>query len=132
MIINIDWGKFNEEEGFDLEENKLIFDYIIDLTKYAHLKQNGIKYEIRSVINYPITSKDEDTKWKKYITFSKHLVNQKFYCYQPSGKVVEFTSKGNNNSFNSNENTFDSFEPAFSSINRKRFVPSVFFYEKMK
>ena len=132
LIINVDWGKFNEEEGFDLEEDKLIFDYIIDLTKYAHLKQNGIKYEIRSVINYPITSKDEDTKWKKYITFSKHLVNQKFYCYQPSGKVVEFKSKGNNNSFNSNENTFDSFEPAFSSINRRRFVPSVFFYEKMK
>ena len=132
LIINIDWGQFNEEEGFGLEENKLIFDQIIDLSKYAYIKQKEIKYEIRSVINYPVTNKDKDKKWKKYITFSKHLVNQKFYCYQPNGKVIEFKSKGNNISFNSSDNEFNSSEIEFYSINRKKFVPSVLFYEKMK
>jgi len=109
LIINIDWGFFKEEEGFGLEENKLIFDKIIDLTKYSQTKQNEIKYEIRSVINYPIINDDPDKKWRKYITFNKHLVDQRYYCYQPGGKVIEF-----------------------NSINRRRFVPSVFFYEKMK
>ena len=109
LIINIDWGHFNEEVGFGLEENKLIFDKIIDMTKYAYIKQKEIKYEIRSVINYPIINDDSDKRWKKYITFNKHLVDGKYYCYQPSGKVIEF-----------------------NSVNRKRFVPSVLFYEKMK
>jgi hypothetical protein len=109
LIININWGQFNEKEGFGLEENKLIFDEIIDMTKYAHIKQNEIKYEIRSIINYPIVNEEIDKAWKKFITFSKHLVDQKFYCYQPSGNVIEF-----------------------NSVNRKRFVPSVLFYEKMK
>lgn len=107
MIINIDWGYFTEEEGFGLEENKLIFDEIIDLTKYAQIKQKERKYEIRSVINYPVVLDDQDKRWKKYITFNKHLVDQKYYCYQPNGKVIEF-----------------------NSINRRRFVPSVLFYEK--
>ena len=109
LIINIDWGQFSEKEGFGLEENKLIFDKIIDMTKYAHIKQNEIKYEIRSIINYPVMNEDIDKSWQKYITFNKHLVDQKFYCYQPSGRVIEF-----------------------NSINRRRFVPSVLFYEKMK
>ena len=109
FIINIDWGYFKEEEGFGLEENELIFDKIIDMTKYAQIKQKEIKYEIRSVINYPVIKEDPDKRWKKYITFNKHLVDQKYYCYQPSGKVVEF-----------------------NSMNRRRFVPSVLFYEKKK
>ena len=109
LVINIDWGEFDEQKGFGLEENELIFDKIIDLTKYAHIKQNEIKYEIRSVINYPVVNEKIDKSWKKYITFSKHLVNQRFYCYQPGGKVIEF-----------------------NSINRRRFVPSVFFYERIK
>ena len=107
LIIYIDWGYFKEEEGFGLEENKLIFDEIIDLTKYAQIKQKERKYEIRSVINYPVVLDDQDKRWKKYITFNKHLVDQKYYCYQPNGKVIEF-----------------------NSINRRRFVPSVLFYEK--
>ena len=109
FIININWGYFKEEEGFGLEENKLIFDKIIDMTKYAQIKQKEIKYEIRSVINYPVINNDPDKRWKKFITFNKHLVDQKYYCYQPSGKVVEF-----------------------NSMNRRRFVPSVLFYEKKK
>ena len=109
LIINIDWGHFNEEVGFGFDENKLIFDKIIDMTKYAFIKQKEIKYEIRSVINYPVINKDSDKTWKKYITFNKHLVDDKYYCYQPSGEVIEC-----------------------KSINRRRFVPSVLFYEKMK
>ena len=79
------------------------------MTKYAYIKQKEIKYEIRSVINYPVINDDSDKSWKKYMTFNKHLVDQKYYCYQPSGKVVEF-----------------------NSMNRRRFVPSVLFYEKKK
>ena len=109
LIINIDWGQFNEEEGFGLEENKLIFDKIIDMTKYAYIKQKEIKYEIRSVINYPVINDDSDKSLKKYMTFNKHLVDDKYYIYQPSGKVIKC-----------------------NLINRRRFVPSVLFYEKMK
>ena len=107
LIINIDWGQFNEEEGFVLEENKLIFDRIIDLTKYSNIKENEIKYEIRSIINYPVNK----IKNRKYITFSKHLVDNKFYLYQPAGHVFKMKTK---------------------KINRNSFVPFVLFYEKIK
>ena len=134
LIINIDWGQFNEEEGFGLEENKLIFNEIIDLTKYAYKNQNQIKYELRSVINYPIIHNGENKLKRKYVTFSKHLVNQKFYCYQPGVKVTDFNSKPNTNiiDLNLSENVFDSSRTESYSINRRSFVPSVLFYEKMK
>ena len=107
LIININWGNFNVEEGFGLEENQLIFNKIIDLTKYAYIKKNEIKYEIRSIINYPA----HKNRSRKFITFNKHLVDNQFYLYQPGAHpcIMEL-----------------------EQINTKSFIPSVLFYEKKK
>ena len=107
LIINIDWGQFSEEEGFGLEENNLIFDKIIDMTKYAYIKKNEIKYEIRSIISYPANKK----RSRKYITLNKHLVDNKFYIYQPGGYFCKKELK---------------------QINDRSLIPSVLFYEKKK
>ena len=123
LIFNIKWEKFDNEKGFMSEENwldsnKFIFeDYqIIDLSKYGFNNNNKnnnvkVKYKLISVINYGIIneSNNYDKSWKKYITFSRHLINDKIYCYQPSGSVKEM-----------------------HNFNRKKFVPSVLFYKKLK
>lgn len=125
IIFNINWGQFSKDSGFNyeeelkeknelfLEQNKLIFDDIIYLTKYNSSKgeKKEIKYKVRSIINYPIIndSNKNDKSWKKYITFNKHFVDDKLYSYQPSGTVDEI-----------------------HNFNRKRFVPCVLFYEKIK
>jgi hypothetical protein len=124
LIFNIKWEKFDNEKGFMSEENwldsnKFIFeDYqIIDLSKYGFNNNNNknnnvkVKYKLISVINYGIIneSNNSEKSWKKYITFSRHLSNDKIYCYQPSGSVKEM-----------------------HNFNRKKFVPSVLFYKKLK
>lgn len=109
IIFYINWGKFDSGKGFiALEDNKLIFDEIIDLTKYSFYK-GEIKYKIRSIINYPIINEnnEDDSMPKKFVTFNRHIVDEKFYCYQPSGEMVEI-----------------------HNFNRKKFIPSVLFYEK--
>ena len=70
---------------------------------------NKIIYKVRSIINYSIINDNNkgEKSWKKFITFNRHLVNDSFYSYQPSGT----TDKINN---------FD----------RKKFVPSILFFEK--
>lgn len=121
IIINIRWGEFSKDNGFNyvdnlkekgllLEQNKFIIDEIIDLTNFNVNKNEKIKYKIRSIINYPIINDtNKDIKyWKKYITFSRHFVNDKYYSYQPSGTVDEI-----------------------HNFNRKKFVPCVLFYEKI-
>ena len=111
IIIWINWGNFSVDQGFNgLDSNKLIFNKFLDLTKYSSIdnSKDEIIYKIRSIINYPIVNENIQKDWKKFITFSRHLVNNKFYSYQPSGKVIEI-----------------------NKINRLRFVPSVLFYEKI-
>lgn len=123
LIFRINWGQFSKEKGFDYEEklkkdrelmlehNKLIFSDIIDLTDFNYNQNNIKEYKIRSIINYPIIDdKNKDDKsWKKFITFSRHIVDNNFYSYQPSGIVCRI-----------------------HKYNRKKFVPSVLFYEKLK
>ena len=64
---------------------------------------NKIKYNIRSVIYYPVLNKKD----KKFMTICRHLIDQKFYFYIPSRKV-------------------DSEE----RINRIDLIPSIIFFEK--
>ena len=59
FIFAIKWENFIPKYGFyfggePLEENKLIFDEIIDLTNYSYINENRNKYKIRSIINYGI------------------------------------------------------------------------------
>ena len=110
LIIWINWGKFTVDEGFnDLDSNKLIFNKILDLSKFSSINNSDeIIYKVRSIINYPIMKEKIERDWKKFITFSRHLVDNKFYSYQPSGNVIQI-----------------------NNINRLRFVPSVLFYEKI-
>ena len=113
LVIYINWGKFNKEEGFGFDVNKLIFNEEIDLTKYNVNVNNiiKIKYKIRSIIYYPVINsnnmKVKDSK--RFITSCRHLVDQNLYFYQPSGN----TKQANN-------------------MNRKNFIPSIIFFEKEK
>ena len=124
IIFRINWGRFSKDTGFQyeeqiekeknliIEENKLIFDNIIDLTNYdSNLNNKKIEYKIRSIINYPIINDNNrnDKACKKFITFSKHLVDNKFYSYQPNGPTT-----------------------CINNFNRKKFIPSVLFFEKIK
>ena len=120
IIFRINWGRFSKDNGFQyektieeeknliLEENKLIFNDTIDLTNFD-MYNNKTIYKVRSIINYSIINDNNkgEKSWKKFITFNRHLVNDSFYSYQPSGT----TDKINN---------FD----------RKKFVPSILFFEK--
>ena len=105
LIIYINWGKFSKDEGFGFDSNKLILNEEIDLTKYNFNINNinKIKYNIRSVIYYPVLN----IKNKKFITICRHLIDQKLYFYIPSRKV-------------------DSEE----RINRIDLIPSIIFFEK--
>ena len=121
IIFRINWGRFSKDNGFQyekkieeeknliLEENKLIFNDTIDLTNFD-MYNNKTIYKVRSIINYSIINDNNKTEkcWKKFITFNRHLVDDSFYSYQPSGT----TDKINN---------FD----------RKKFVPSILFFEKI-
>ena len=121
IIFRINWGRFSKDNGFQyekkieeekkliIEENKLIFNDTIDLTNFD-MYNNKIMYKVRSIINYSIindTNKN-DKPWKKFITFNRHLVDDSFYCYQPSARPEKM-------------NNFD----------RKKFVPSILFFEKI-
>lgn len=117
IIFRIKWDDFDADYGFKseniwLEENKLIFEEIIDLTNYSFMiNKDKIKYKLRSVINYGIINESNKEKldWKKFVTFSRNLVDNNIYLYQPNGNTV-----------------------SMNRFNRKKFVPSVLFYEKMK
>ena len=107
IIFSINWGKF------ELEENKLYFDENqIDLAKYSfnQINNDEIKYRVRSVISYPIiTEENKDNKtFKKFMTLSRHMKDQKLYFYQPSGGVYEI-----------------------HNLNKRNIVPFVLFYEKI-
>ena len=120
LLFRIIWGQFSKEKGFDyeeslkkdkelmLEQNKLIFSDIIELTDFNYNGNNKKEYKIRSIINYPIINNNnkEDKSWQKFITFSRHLVDNHFYSYQPNGTV-----------------------DLINKYNRKKFVPSFLFYE---
>ena len=80
------------------------------MTNYdSNLNNKKIEYKIRSIINYPIINDNNrnDKAWKKFITFSKHLVDNKFYSYQPNGPTT-----------------------CINNFNRKKCIPSVLFFEK--
>ena len=123
IIFRINWGQFSKDNGFDYEEklkkekklileyNKLIFSNKIELTDFNFNQNKKKEYEIRSIINYPILNdkNKDDNSWKKYITFSRHIVDDNFYSYQPGGNVSQIIY-----------------------LNRKKFVPSVLFYEKLR
>ena len=118
IIFNIKWEDFNSENGFysqgiALEQNKFIFDEIIDLTNYSYNNNIGekIRYKVRSIINYSAVNNDnlDNHAWHKFITFNRNLINDKYYSCQPSGTIDEI-----------------------NRINRMRFVPSVLFYERIK
>lgn len=122
IIFRINWGQFSKDNGFDYEEklkkekklileyNKLIFTDKIELTDFNFNQNNKKEYIIRSIINYPILNdkNKNNNSWKKYITFSRHIVDDNYYSYQPGGNVSEI-----------------------KKLNRKKFVPSVLFYEKL-
>ena len=118
IIFNIRWENFNSEnglysQGMALEQNKFIFDEIIDLTNYSYNNniQEKIKYKVRSIINYTAVNNEniDNHAWHKFITFNRNLINDKYYSCQPSGTIDEI-----------------------NRINRMRFVPSVLFYERIK
>ena len=81
------------------------------MTKYTsnQINKDEIKYRLRSVIIYPIINeKNENNRTvKKFITISRHLIDQKIYSYKPSGGVEKI-----------------------DSINQRNNVPFVLFYEK--
>ena len=117
FIFAIKWENFIPKYGFyfggePLEENKLIFDEIIDLTNYSFINENKNKnkYKIRSIINYGIINdnNEDDSSWHKFITFNRNLIDDKFYSCQPSATIDKI-----------------------NRINRKKFVPSVLFYERI-
>ena len=117
IIFSIKWEDFDSEKGFKseniwLDDNKLIFDEIIDLKNYSCFNNTGKKeYKIRSVISYGIINQDNENNkiWKKFITFNRNIIDNNFYSCQPSASIYEI-----------------------KTINRREFVPSVLFYESLK
>ena len=108
LIVWINWEKFSYEKGFDLEDNNLIFEELIDLSKYSFIRNKKIKYKLRSVINYPIIneSNEKNKSYHQFLTFSRHLVDSNCYSYTPNGEVKQI-----------------------HYLNRRFYVPSLLFYE---
>ena len=115
LIFSINWGNF--DPNYMKEENNLNFDKNeeIDLSKYSYSynkkDKDEIKYRLRSVIDYPIANEEnKDNKaYKKFITISRQIKDQKLYSYQPSGPVQ-----------------------LRSHFCKRDFLPFAFFYEKIK
>ena len=112
LVININWGQFNIDDGFEQDENKLDFKEEIDLVKYASNpnKENAVKYEVRSVIYYPVINANNanDNQMKRFVTISRHIIDNKLYFYQPGGKVLDEINK----------------------FCRRNKIPSIIFYQK--
>ena len=93
LVININWGHFNIEEGFGQDDNKLEFKEEINLVNYASTRnnENSLLYEFKSVICYPaIDEKNSNKKeFKRFVTISRHIIDNNLYFYQPGGKVEE-------------------------------------------
>ena len=115
LIFRIEWEDFNYEKGFKsednwLDSNKLIFQDLetMDLSKYA-FNNKKILYELNNVISYGVINEKnkKEKSWKKYMSFCRHLTNDKLYCYQANGNVREM-----------------------HIFNRNNFTPSVLFYKK--
>ena len=80
----------------------------MDLSKYA-FNNKKILYELNNVISYGIINENNKIikSWKKFMSFCRHLIDNKLYCYQANGNVREM-----------------------HIFNRNNFTPSVLFYKK--
>ena len=109
LIMHINWGDFSTENGFGFDGNKLIFEDEIDLSDYSFNKNKIIKYNLRSVIYYPVINANNknDKKFHKFCTINKHLVDGKKYFYKIGAKVLDTTE-----------------------FCIPLFIPSILFYEK--
>ena len=93
LVININWGHFNIDEGFGQDDNKLEFQEEINLVNYAsdRIKEYSLEYVVKSVIYYPAMDENNSNNQeiKRFATISRHIIDNNLYFYRPGWKVKD-------------------------------------------